>query len=74
IAALVDEIGNDLVDEGKLKGWRLLKIIFSYRGFLEIVTFLVSLLLSEWIFFLSLLAFDLGYLSTKKILKKCNIK
>ncbi|MEM5871980.1 MAG: hypothetical protein QW051_03850 [Candidatus Aenigmatarchaeota archaeon] len=78
MAALIDEIGNDLVDKGKLKFKNMktfLNIFFSYRCTLEITSFFISMFLNEWAFFFSLLSFDLGYLSTERVLKKfINIK
>jgi hypothetical protein len=64
-AGLVDEIGNDRADQGKMKG--LLKKVFEYRLVFELTAFMVSLLTGEWIIFLGMLSFDVGYLLTKRV-------
>jgi hypothetical protein len=64
-AGLIDEIGNDMADGGKIKG--LVKKIFDYRLVFEMVAFAVSFLTGEWIIFFSMLSFDVGYLLTKRI-------
>jgi len=64
-AGLVDEIGNDRADQGRVKG--ILKKVFEYRLIFELTAFMVSLLTGEWIIFLGMLSFDVGYLLTKRV-------
>lgn len=68
IAALLDEIGNDLIYKRKVKG--ILKIFFDLRLTLELTTFIVSSITGLWILWLALLSFDLGYILTNKIFKR----
>jgi hypothetical protein len=63
-SGLIDEIGNDKVDEGKMRG--IPRKVFEYRLVFEITAFLVSLFTGEWIIFLGMLSFDVGYLLTKR--------
>jgi hypothetical protein len=63
-SGLIDEIGNDRVDEGRMRG--IPRRIFEYRLVFEITAFLVSLLTGEWVIFLGMLSFDAGYLLTKR--------
>ncbi len=67
-AGLIDEIGNDRADSGRIKG--SLKKLFDYRLVFELTAFSVSLVTGEWIIFLGILSFDIGYLLTKRIGKK----
>lgn len=58
-AASLDEILNDLADRGKIRGAK--RKIFEYRPVLEITAFLVALITWQWIIFIGMLCFDVGY-------------
>jgi hypothetical protein len=58
-AGAVDEIGNDLTDKGKLG--RVTSTFFTYRLFLEITAFAVSVYTGSWIFFAAMFSADMGY-------------
>lgn len=64
-AGIIDEIGNDMYDRGKIKG--ALRKIFEYRLVFELAAFSVSFATGEWMMFFGMLSFDIGYLLTKKI-------
>jgi hypothetical protein len=64
-AGLIDEIGNDRADSGKIKG--VFKKVFDYRLVFEVTAFAVSVVTGEWIIFLSMLSFDVGYILISKI-------
>lgn len=67
-SGLIDEVGNDKADEGKMRG--VLRKVFEYRLVFEITAFLVSLFTGEWIIFFGMLSFDAGYLITKRLGKR----
>ena len=58
-AGVIDEIGNDMADGKRING--RLKKIFDYRLISDVTAFLVSLITGQWIIFLGMLAFTLGY-------------
>jgi hypothetical protein len=68
IAGVIDELGNDRADQGKLKGSA--KKIFEHRLIFDITAFFVSYLTGEWIIFFSSLSFEAGYETTEMIGKK----
>jgi hypothetical protein len=59
-AGVIDEIGSDRADRGHIKG--LLGKSFVFRPVLEVTAFVISLLTGEWVFFISMLSADAGYI------------
>jgi hypothetical protein len=66
VFAILDEIVNDLADLGKVKG--PFRLFFKYRLSLELMAFIISWWLGEWIVFISILFFDIGYSVTRKVM------
>ncbi len=58
-AGIVDEIGNDMADRKRING--RLKRIFDYRLISDISAFFASLITGQWIIFLGMAAFTVGY-------------
>ncbi len=67
-AGSLDEIGNDLADKGRIRS--AARKIFEYRLVLEITAFLVSLITWQWIIFIGMLSFDVGYRLTTELGKR----
>jgi hypothetical protein len=65
LAGMVDEIGNNLADKGKFKGF--LSFFFKQHLTLEVVVFGVSAYTGFWILFFGILSFDIGYNLTEKL-------
>ncbi|NOX72030.1 MAG: hypothetical protein GXO64_05055 [Candidatus Micrarchaeota archaeon] len=59
LGGLADEIGNDFTDRRKTHG--AIKTFFENRLSLEVFAFIVSLATGNWIIWLSLASFDIGY-------------
>lgn len=64
-AGIADEIGNDMSDNGKIKG--RMKKVFGYRLTMEVTAFCASLATGEWVMFLGMVSFDLGYVMVNEI-------
>ncbi len=58
-AGIIDEIGNDYMDKGK--SGKALRAFFENRLTLEVAAFAVSVSTGNWIIWLSMLSFDIGY-------------
>ena len=56
---VIGEIGNDLADKEKMDGW--VKRFFSLRLLSDATAFLVSLLTGQWIIFIGMICFTIGY-------------
>lgn len=66
LAAVGEELVNDLiVDKGKVKAKKLHEFL-SYRPVLEIAALFVSIISGEYIIFFALLCYDIGYVLTTK--------
>lgn len=68
IAGISDEIGNDLADNGRIKGIKAK--VLGKRYILEASAISISLATGEWMFFAALLSFDVGHVLTEKIVMK----
>lgn len=68
IASLLDELGDKRFE--KIQSKNPFFFIFSFRPFLELTAFLVSLILSEWIIWVTIFSFDLAYILFTNILPK----
>ena len=68
-ATYADELSSDLNDAKKIKN-KLVSRILSYRPFLEVTAFAISLQTGEWLLFLSIFVFDIGYCLTSKLAGK----
>ncbi|MFH0889923.1 MAG: hypothetical protein V1836_02140 [Candidatus Aenigmatarchaeota archaeon] len=66
-AAYADEFFSDLADAKKIKNKTIAKIILC-RPFLEVAAFVAAAITATWIIFASIIAFDLGYVATKKLI------
>ncbi len=67
ISGVVDEVGNDLSDKGKIKG--MLSLIFRYRLVLETTALLYSIISKDYTQWLFLIGLDLGYIISSFIVK-----
>jgi len=67
ISGVMDEIGNDLSDKGKIKG--MFSLIFRYRLVLEITTLLYSVISKDYTQWLFLVGLDSGYIVSSFIIK-----
>jgi hypothetical protein len=67
-ASLLDEAVSDLADRKRIKG--IAGKIAEYRPVLEITAFLVSLITWQWIIFIGMLSFDVGYRLTTELGKR----
>lgn len=69
LAGIGDEIGNNLADKGKIRGFvaRLLK---SRLMFIEPVAFIVSLMMGSWMIFSGIVCFDAAYQLTTRFAGK----
>ncbi len=63
--ALIDELGNELADQKKLKG--IVQKFFHYRLSLEAIALSVSVLTNRWEFIAAIALFDAGYIIAEKI-------
>jgi hypothetical protein len=76
IANILEEFVNDFLDnpESKkyplLKKYPFLKKLMGYRLILEITAFITSLLLNEWLIWVTIFAFDVGYHLIEKTIGK----
>lgn len=76
IANVLEEFVNDFLEnpESKkyplLKRYPFLKKLMEYRLILEIVAFLTSLILNEWLIWVTIFAFDMGYHLIEKTIGK----
>ncbi|MCK5023474.1 MAG: hypothetical protein KAS04_04850 [Candidatus Aenigmarchaeota archaeon] len=68
LAGISDEIANDIADKKKKKGLR--EKIFEKRLILEVTVFAVSFITGQWMLFIGMLTFDIGYHGTTKIGEK----
>ena len=59
IGGALDEIGNHFSDKGKLKG--IFGRFFKLRLTMEAVTFAVSAYTGNWIIFLAMVSYDIGF-------------
>lgn len=59
IGGALDEIGNHFSDKGKLKG--IFGRFFKLRLTMEAVTFGVSVYTGNWIIFLAMVSYDIGF-------------
>ncbi len=71
-ASVLDEFADKYFE--KFSGNSKQKSFFSYRPFLEIIAFLVSLITNQWIIWVTILSFDLAYILSTKILPKILLK
>ena len=71
-ASLIDEYFDKYGE--KAKGKYAYFSFFSFRPFLEITAFFVSLVSNEWIIWITILAFDLAYVLSTKFLPKVFFK
>lgn len=60
LGGIADELGNNLSDKGRLKG--ITGRFFSYRLTMEAVAFAVSLYTGNWLIFMAMVAYDLGFM------------
>jgi len=58
-AGILDETGNRFADEKRFRG--ALGWFFGLRLTMEVSAFLISLITGEWIFFLAIVFYDLGF-------------
>lgn len=72
IASLLDEMADKYSEKFFHKN--ILIASLSFRPFLELTAFAVSLLLNEWIIWITIFSFDLAYLLSTRILPKLFLK
>ena len=63
IFSLLDEVFNSNLTE-KIVKKKIVKKIFSFRPFLELSAFIISILTGVWIIWLSIFLFDIAYILT----------
>jgi len=72
IASLLDELADKYSE--KFSSKNILISFFSFRPFLELTAFAVSLFLNEWIIWITIFSFDLAYVLFTKFFPKLFIK
>ena len=65
LAGIIDEVGNDITDRKNAR--RAFKMFFENRLSLEVAAFLVSAVTGEWIIWISMASFDIGYNATSRL-------
>jgi hypothetical protein len=64
----VDELADKYAEAKELK--KSLSTLLSFRPFLEITAIVVSLLLGQWMIWVTVISFDLAYILATRVVPK----
>lgn len=69
IGVLEELINDKFVDKGKIKNKRI-STFFTWRPLIEISVFIVSVMTGQWIIWLGILSYDIGYILIEFLMRK----